>query len=73
MAQQKWGMHVVVISNRIPGYHDDIGQLNNIATRIRRSLGRYSKACDPLYFPCRLSSFAFHDHWGIGNGNGRLI
>jgi hypothetical protein len=65
-------MHVEVISNRIPGYQDDIGQLNNIASWIRRSLGKYSMACEPLYSPLRLFSFAFHAHWGIGNAKGKI-
>jgi hypothetical protein len=60
------------MSNLIPGYHDDIGQLNNIAAWIRRSLGNDSITCDPLYSPLRLFSFAFHAHWGIGNGKGEI-
>jgi pyruvate formate lyase activating enzyme len=39
-AQAKWGMHVEVISNLIPGYNDDIDELENIAAWIRRSLGK---------------------------------
>jgi len=41
-AQRKWGMHVEVISNIIPGYNDDIQQLKNIATWIRRLLGKFT-------------------------------
>ncbi len=39
-AQRKWGMHVEVISNLIPGYNDDIQELKNIAAWIRNSLGK---------------------------------
>lgn len=39
-ARAKWGMHVEVISNLIPGYNDDIKELKNIGGWIRRSLGK---------------------------------
>jgi pyruvate formate lyase activating enzyme len=39
-AQRKWGMHVEVITNLIPGYNDDIQQLKNIAAWIRDHLGK---------------------------------
>jgi len=39
-AQRRWGMHVEIISNLIPGFNDDMQQLKNIAAWIRRSLGK---------------------------------
>jgi pyruvate formate lyase activating enzyme len=39
-AQQKWGMHVEVVSNLIPGCNDDMDQLKNIAAWICRNLGK---------------------------------
>jgi len=38
-AKEKWKMHVEIVTNVIPGYNDDEGQLRGIASWIRRDLG----------------------------------
>jgi len=38
-SQEKWGMHVEIITNLIPGYNDDKDQLNKIASWIVKELG----------------------------------
>ncbi len=38
-AKEKWGMHVEIITNLIPGYNDDEKQLHNITSWIAKELG----------------------------------
>jgi pyruvate formate lyase activating enzyme len=39
-AKEKWGMHVEIVTNVIPGINDSDEELGNIATWIRDNLGR---------------------------------
>jgi pyruvate formate lyase activating enzyme len=39
-AREKWGMHVEVVTNVIPEYSDDMGQLRDIARWIATDLGK---------------------------------
>jgi len=38
-AKSRWGMHVEVVTNVIPGYNDDDTQLSGIASWVRQNLG----------------------------------
>lgn len=38
-AKNKWGMHVEIVTNVIPGWNDDDEQLGNIASWVKKTLG----------------------------------
>ena len=51
-AKEKWGMWVEIITNVIPGYNDDEGQLKAIASWIKNDLGEFT--------PWHLTQFVPH-------------
>ncbi|MHB1005236.1 MAG: AmmeMemoRadiSam system radical SAM enzyme [Chloroflexota bacterium] len=41
-AQEKWGMHVEVVTNLVPGHNDDLAAIRQMAEWIRDNLGDYT-------------------------------
>jgi pyruvate formate lyase activating enzyme len=50
-AKQKWGMHVEVVTNIIPGMNDDDEQINGIAAWIRDGLGELTPWHVTRFYP----------------------
>ena len=50
-AQQKWGMHVEVVTNIIPTMNDDDKQLNGIASWMRDELGEFTPWHVTRFYP----------------------
>ncbi|MBI2954293.1 MAG: AmmeMemoRadiSam system radical SAM enzyme [Chloroflexi bacterium] len=50
-AKGRWGMHVEVVTNVVPGFNDDDGQVQAIATWIRDSLGAETPWHITRFFP----------------------
>lgn len=50
-AQQKWGMHVEVVTNVIPTMNDDVDQLTAIATWMRNELGELTPWHVTRFYP----------------------
>lgn len=50
-AQQKWGMHVEVVTNVVPGLNDDDFQLEGVARWIREALGELTPWHVTRFFP----------------------